>query len=89
LLRRGLAYDEITAEFRLNNGQVAIEDRLVISGPSSLYQITGDLDLAQETIDGELYVTLPVSRNIPWIGVLTANLPLAVGAYLFDRIFGD
>ncbi len=89
LLRRGLAYDEITANFKLDNGQVAIQDRLVISGPSSLYQITGDLDLAQETIDGELYVTLPVSRNIPWIGVLTANIPLAVGAYLFDRIFGD
>jgi uncharacterized protein (TIGR02099 family) len=89
LLRRGLAYDEITADFKLDNGQVAIQDRLVISGPSSLYQITGDLDLARETINGELYVTLPVSRNIPWIGVLTANIPLAVGAYLFDRIFGD
>lgn len=89
LLRRGLAYDEITADFTLKDGQVKIEDRLVISGPSSLYQITGDLDLEQETILGELYVTLPVSRNIPWIGVLTANIPLAVGAYLFDRIFGD
>lgn len=89
LLRRGLAYDEITANFKLDNGQVNIQDRLVISGPSSLYQITGDLDLAEETINGELYVTLPVSRNIPWIGVLTANIPLAVGAYLFDRIFGE
>lgn len=89
LLRRGLAYDEITANFTLDDGQVKIEDRLVISGPSSLYQITGDLDLEQETILGELYVTLPVSRNIPWIGLLTANIPLAVGAYLFDRIFGD
>lgn len=89
LLRRGLAYDEITADFALTDGQVEIKDRLVISGPSSLYQITGNLDLAEETIAGELYVTLPVSRNIPWIGVLTANIPLAVGAYLFDRIFGD
>ncbi|MFK7863241.1 MAG: YhdP family protein [Pseudohongiellaceae bacterium] len=89
LLRRGLAYDEITADFALTDGQVEIKDRLVISGPSSLYQVTGDLDLEKETIAGELYVTLPVSRNIPWIGLLTANIPLAVGAYLFDRIFGD
>ena len=36
-----------------------------------------------------MYLTLPVSNNIPWYGVLTANIPLAVGAYLFDRIFGD
>jgi uncharacterized protein (TIGR02099 family) len=89
LLRRGLAYDEISANFSLKDGLVDIEDRLVISGPSSLYQVTGGLDLGQETISGELYVTLPVSRNIPWIGLLTANIPLAVGAYLFDRIFGD
>ena len=45
--------------------------------------------MAEETIDGEMIVTLPVSANLPWIGLLTANIPLAVGAYLFDQIFGD
>ena len=89
LLRRGLAYDEITGQFTLDEGLMHIEDRLVISGPSSLYQITGDVDLAEEVIEGEMYVTLPVSNNLPWIGLLTANIPLAVGAYLFDQIFGD
>jgi len=89
LLRSGLAYDEITGQMSMVDGQVHIEDRLVISGPSSLYQITGDLNLKDESIVGEMYLTLPVSNNIPWIGVLTANLPLAVGAYLFDRIFGN
>jgi len=73
----------------LRDGQVQIEDRLVISGPSSLYQITGELDLKDETIMGEMFVTLPLSDNIPWLGLLTANLPLAVGAYLFDQIFGN
>jgi len=89
LLRRGLAYDAITGSFSLDNGLMTIEDRLVISGPSSLYQITGEVDLDAETIEGEMYVTLPVSNNLPWIGLLTANIPLAVGAYLFDQIFGD
>lgn len=89
LLRRGLAYDEITGQFTLDEGLMHIEDRLVISGPSSLYQITGDVDLADEIIEGEMFVTLPVSDNLPWIGLLTANIPLAVGAYLFDQIFGD
>jgi uncharacterized protein YhdP len=84
-----LAYEEISAVVNLENGLVNIEDRLVISGPSSLYQITGEIDLANETILGEMFVTLPVSDNIPWLGLLTANLPLAVGAYLFDQIFGD
>ena len=89
LVRTGFAYDEIEAELTLRDGQVQIEDRLVISGPSSLYQITGELNLKDETIAGEMYVTLPFSDNIPWLGLLTANLPLAVGAYLFDQIFGS
>lgn len=89
LLRSGLAYDEITGQMSMVDGQVHIEDRLVISGPSSLYQITGDVNLKDESIVGEMYLTLPLSENIPWIGLLTANIPLAVGAYLFDRIFGN
>ncbi len=89
LLRRGLAFDEITGRLNMDRGLARIEDQLVISGPSSLYQITGDVDLRNETIAGEMYVTLPVSDNIPWIGLITGNLPLAVGAYLFDQIFGD
>ncbi|MDA1244861.1 MAG: DUF3971 domain-containing protein, partial [Proteobacteria bacterium] len=89
LLRSGLAFDQIDGHLVLEEGQVQIQDRLVISGPSSLYQITGDVDLVAETIVGEMYVTLPVSDNIPWLGLLSANIPIAVGAYLFDRIFGD
>ena len=89
LLRSGLAYDEITGQLSMVDGQVHIEDRLVISGPSSLYQITGDLNLKDESIVGEMYLTLPVSNNIPWIGLLTANIPFAVGAYLFDKVFGS
>jgi len=89
LLRSGLAFEQIDGHLLLDEGLVQIQDRLVISGPSSLYQITGDVDLVAETIIGEMYVTLPVSDNIPWLGLLTANIPIAVGAYLFDRIFGD
>jgi len=89
LLRRGLAFDEITGRMLLDDGEVEIQERLVISGPSSVYQVTGGIDLEQETISGEMFVTLPVSDNIPWLGLLTANIPLAVGAYLFDQIFGD
>lgn len=89
LLRSGLAFDEITGQFDLSDGLLQITDRLVISGPSSLYQIVGEVDLAEETVQGEMTVTLPVSNNLPWIGLLSANIPLAVGAYLFDQIFGS
>ena len=89
LIRTGLAYEEITGDLLLQDGVVTINDRLVITGPSSVYQLTGQLDLANQTIDGDMFITLPLSDNIPWLGLLTANIPLAIGAYLFDRIFSE
>lgn len=94
LLRRGLAYEEITGNLSLDTGVVTINDQLVITGPSSVYQISGTLDLVQQTIDGQMYITLPLSGNIPWLGLLgaisgTLNPSLAIGAYLFERIFGE
>jgi uncharacterized protein (TIGR02099 family) len=80
MLRSGLAYDEIVGTVHIEDGLVDIADQMVITGPSSLYQISGEIDLEEETINGEMYLTLPVSDNIPWFGLLTANLPLAVGA---------
>jgi uncharacterized protein (TIGR02099 family) len=94
LLRRGLAYEEITGDLTLDRGLVTINDQVVINGPSSVYQVTGKIDLAEQTIDGEMYITLPVSDNIPWLGLLgaisgTLTPSLAIGAYLFERIFGE
>jgi uncharacterized protein (TIGR02099 family) len=90
----GLAYDEIRGKVVLEDGLLSIEDRLQIIGPSSLFQIAGEVDLAAETIDGDLYITLPVSDNIPWLSGLAAlnnliNWQVAVGVFLFDQIFGE
>ncbi len=90
----GLVYDDIRGKVVLEDGLLSIEDRLQIIGPSSLFQIEGEVDLAAETIDGDLYITLPVSDNIPWLSGLAAlnnliNWQVAVGVFLFDQIFGD
>lgn len=94
LARTGLSYDEITGQVNLSQGIVTIEDRLQIIGPASLFQLAGTLNLAEQTIDGDLYITLPVSDNIPWLGGLAVlnnliNWQLAVGVFIFDQIFGD
>ena len=93
-LRSGLSYDEISGRVNLSNGIVNIIDRLQIIGPSSLFQVEGELDLAQQTIDADLFITLPVSDNIPWLGGLAVlnnliNWQLAIGVFLFDQIFGE
>lgn len=94
LARAGLSYDEIQGRVHLRDGIVTIEDRLQIIGPASLFQLAGDVNLDEETIDADLYITLPVSDNIPWLSGLAVlnnliNWQLAVGVFLFDRIFGE
>jgi len=94
LVRTGLSYDEISGRINLSQGIVTIEDRLQIIGAASLFQIAGQIDLANQTIDGDLYITLPVSDNIPWLSGFAVlnnliNWQLAVGVFLVDQIFGD
>jgi uncharacterized protein (TIGR02099 family) len=94
LLRSGLSYEQILGQVSLNQGVVSIQDRLQIIGPASLFQITGDIDLARQTIDGSMYITLPISDNIPWLSGIAVlnnliNWQVAVGVFLFDQIFGD
>lgn len=94
LVRQGLAYDEIRGHVKLEEGIVSIQDRLQIIGPSSLFQVSGQIDLPNETIDGSLYVTLPVSENIPWLSGLAVlnnliNWQIAIGVFVLDRIFGE
>lgn len=94
LLRSGLSYEQINGSLNINDGIVDIVDRLQIIGPASLFQVSGQLDLAQQTIDGNLYITLPLSDNIPWMSGIAVlnnliNWQVAVGVFLFDQIFGD
>lgn len=94
LLRQGLAYDEIRGSVVLNQGTIRMDERLQIIGPSSLFQLEGAINLVQERIDGNLYVTLPVSENIPWLSGLAVlnnliNWQVAIGVFVLDRIFGD
>lgn len=94
LLREGLAYEEVRGTVFLNEGVLTIEDRLQIIGPSSLFQLSGSVNLPEETIDGNLYITLPVSDNLPWVSGLAVlnnliNWQVAVGVFVLDQIFGD
>jgi uncharacterized protein YhdP len=93
-VREGLAYVEIRGTVLLNEGVVTTRDRLQIIGPSSLFQLSGSVNLPEETIDGNLYITLPVSDNLPWVSGLAVlnnliNWQVAVGMFVLDQIFGD
>lgn len=87
VFNRGLSYDQINGGFRLANGQLAIEEAFEVNGPSSRLQMTGSLDLINETVDTRMVATLPISSNLPWVAALAGGLPMAAGVYVAGKIF--
>jgi uncharacterized protein (TIGR02099 family) len=89
LYKKGLSYSSVDGIMLFNDGLLTIEEPLHVKGPSSDFKMTGSLDLDQETIDGELVVTLPITSNLPWIVALVGGVPAAAGTYLASLIFKE
>ncbi|MFK7732015.1 MAG: YhdP family protein [Pseudomonadales bacterium] len=87
VFNRGLSYDQITGGFALANGELDIERAFEVNGPSSRLQMTGSLDLLNETVDTRMVATLPISSNLPWVAALAGGLPMAAGVYVAGKIF--
>jgi uncharacterized protein (TIGR02099 family) len=89
LYKKGLSYNSVDGIMLFDNGMLKIEEPLHVKGPSSDFKMTGSLDLDQETIAGELVVTLPITSNLPWIVALVGGVPAAAGTYLASLIFKE
>ena len=68
-------------QFIFEPGQISIPD-FVVDADGGGFQIDSDIDLLEQTIDGELVVTLPLADNIPWVAALAGGLPVAAGGVL-------
>ena len=89
LYKKGLSYNSVDGIMLFDNGVLKIEEPLHVRGPSSDFKMTGSLNLDQETIAGELVVTLPITSNLPWIVALVGGVPAAAGTYLASLIFKE
>lgn len=88
LFNPGVAFKKAQGEFIFEPGQISIPD-FVVDADGGGFQIDSDIDLLEQTIDGELVVTLPLADNIPWVAALAAGLPVGAGAYLVGKLFED
>ena len=84
----GISFDSLSARVALDDGQLRFVDRMRLSGSSGAYQLGGQVDLHQGTLDNEMIVTLPVSNSLPWYGVYLALAnPLAgLGVVVGERV---
>ena len=92
IFQRGVAFEEIDGVLALDEGRLMTSAPVRIVGPQSRIVVTGDLDIASRALDGELVVTLPVSKNLPWAAAyaaLFANPLAGAGVMVAERIFRD
>ena len=86
LYKRGLSCDSIQGDFAIN-GPLISTDNLVIASPSAHIRAVGDVDLAEQRLDHDLQITLPLSSNL-YAGCLAGPAACA-GIFVVERIWGD
>ena len=86
MFESGIPFNTIEGEAVLQGGTIEVRDMAVQGGASS-FQFSGVSEVASQSLDGELVVTLPVANNLPWVAALTAGLPVAAGVFVLSKLF--
>ncbi|MBS99606.1 MAG: TIGR02099 family protein [Oceanospirillaceae bacterium] len=89
LFEKGVAFDNLSGDYRITRGVAATEKPLRMVGPSANLQAEGQLDLGAETVDKEMEVVLPITSNVPFAAVLLGAPQVAGAVFLIDRLIGD
>lgn len=87
LAKEGFGFESVHGEFNFRDGEVLINQPLVVDSTSSKIQLAGTLDVIDEQIDADLVATLPVAGDITVAAALVAGLPAAVGVFLVSKMF--
>lgn len=89
LYKSGIGYDDFELNAVIDSGRLQFKPALKISGPSSSYEVKGSTDLAKQTLDLDMEVTLPVTSNVP-LAALMLGAPQVGGAlWLLDKVLGE
>ncbi|GLQ31307.1 YhdP family phospholipid transporter [Litoribrevibacter albus] len=81
----GLAFDEITGRLSINQAIVDIENPIEITGPSANITLGGATNMADETLDMDMRLSVPVSGTLPLAVVVAGVNPLIGGIMLLGQ----
>ncbi len=85
----GMAFDRLDGMAEIKSGRITLTEPIAIKGPSSDFTLSGQVNIAQKTLDLGLLVTLPVTQNIAVVSLLLGQPYIAGAAYLFDKLLGS
>lgn len=87
LYDKGIHFDQLHGEFELEDAQLSITKPLLITSPSSRFQLQGSTDVETQQLDMTMIATLPVAGNLPWVAGLAIGWPVAAGALVASQLF--
>lgn len=85
----GFPFDEIKGIVFLENGVIKVIEPIEIDSPSSTLKVGGEVNLLTKEVDGDMIVTLPVSRNLPWFAAIASGPLFGAGVFLAQKILLD
>lgn len=86
LYKKGLTCDEISGDFAVAGERVSTRN-FVIRSPSAEFRVKGMLDMAAESVQQEVQVTLPTSSSL-YLGCF-AGAAACAGVFVVERLWGD
>lgn len=90
LYEAGVAFDAISGKANLDKGVLTLDPELQIVGPSGAFKFSGTTDMADETLDMNMVVVLPLTQNLPLAAILLgAGAPIGGALFVLDKVLGD
>lgn len=88
LTDKGLAFDSIRGDFRLQDGN-AFTSNLLLKGPAAEIGIVGRTGLARHDYDQTAVVTGSVGQSLPAVGTLAGGPAVGAALLVFSQLFKE
>lgn len=92
VIDEGYAFDKIRGMVTFDTGIVQVAEPIIIEGPGSNFKVGGTVNLLTSELSGDVIVTLPVGKSLPWYAAYSAIAtgPLVgAGVFLVQKVFED
>lgn len=89
IYEKGLAYDQIEGKAKIRDGVIHFESPLAVQAPSSAFKITGTTNLVDDSLDMEMVVVLPLTKNLPLASLLVGVPQIGGAVFLIDKLLGE
>jgi uncharacterized protein (TIGR02099 family) len=87
VLSEGFEFNRIEGEWWVEDGQMRVTEDIIVEGSGGSFKAGGVMDIESGDLDGDMIVTLPVSRNLPWYSAIIVSPMVGATVFLAQKVF--